>query len=41
MPGSWLNIGFGFHYGDGRASEQIFIKPFREGMRQVFRGQGV
>jgi hypothetical protein len=31
MPGSWLNIGFGPHHGDRRASEQIFIKPFREG----------
>jgi hypothetical protein len=30
MPGSWLNIGFDPHHGDRRASEQIFIKPFRE-----------
>jgi hypothetical protein len=29
MPGSWLNIGF--HGGDEKTSEQIFIIPFRDG----------
>jgi len=31
MPGSRLNIRFDSHYGDRRASEQVFIIPFREG----------
>jgi hypothetical protein len=31
MPGSQLNTRFDSHYGDRRASEQVFIIPFREG----------
>jgi hypothetical protein len=30
MPGSWLNMRFYSHYGDGRISEQVFIIPFRD-----------
>jgi hypothetical protein len=31
MPGSQLNTRFDSNYGDRRASEQIFMMPFREG----------
>ena len=31
MPGSRLNIRFDSNYGDRRASEQVFMIPFRDG----------
>jgi hypothetical protein len=31
MPGSRLNARFNSNYGDRRASEQVFMMPFREG----------
>jgi len=41
MPGSQLNTRFDSNYGDSRASEQIFMMPFREGRMSGISWSGV
>jgi hypothetical protein len=41
MPGSQLNTRFDSNYGDRRASEQIFMIPFREGRMSGISWSGV
>jgi len=41
MPRSQLNTGFDSNYGDRRASEQVFMMPFREGRMSGISWSGV